>query len=45
MVKLLRKCKEIHDVHLSKFYVFSGQKSIFPHYCIQIVKNEIQLQV
>ena len=45
MVKILRKSQENHEVQFPKFSVFIGQKSIFPHYCIQNVIDRIQAQV
>ena len=45
MVKILRKSQENHEAQFPKFSVFIGQKSIFPHYCIQNVIDGIQTQV
>ena len=44
MVKIVRKSKENHEAQLPKLGVFIGQKSIFRYYCIQIVKDGIQIQ-
>ena len=43
MVKILRKPKENHEAQFPKFRVFIGQKSLFRHYCIQNVKDGIQI--
>ena len=45
MVKILRKSFENHEAQFQKFSVFIGQISIFRHYCIQNVKDGIQIQV
>ena len=45
MVKILRKSEENHEAQFPKFSVFIGQKSIFRRYCIQNVKDWIQIQV
>ena len=39
------KSWENHEAQLPKFTVFIGQKSIFRRYCIQNVKDGIQIQV
>ena len=45
MIKILRKSLEYHEAQFPKFSVFIGQKSIFRHYCIQNIKDGIQIQV
>ena len=45
MVKILRKSYENHEAQFPKFSVFIGQKAIFRRYCIQNVKDGIQIQV
>ena len=45
MVKILRKSRENHEAQFPKFSVFIAQKSTFHHYCIQNVKDGIQIQV
>ena len=45
MVKILRISNENHEAHFPKFNAFIGQKSIFHRYCIQNVKDGIQIQV
>ena len=45
MVNILRKSSDCHESQILKLSVFIGQKSIFRHYCIQNVKDEIQIQV
>ena len=45
MVKILRKPYENHEAQFPNFSIFIGQKSIFHHYCIQNVKDGIQIQV
>ena len=44
MVKILRKSYENHEAQFQKVNVFIGQKLIFGHYCIQNVKDSIQIQ-
>ena len=39
------KSYENHEAQFPKLSVFIGQKSIFRHYCIQNVKDGIQIQV
>ena len=43
MVKILRKSQENHEAQFPNFSVFIGQKSIFRPYCIQNVKDGIQI--
>ena len=45
MVKILRKSWENHEAQFPKLNAFIGQKLIFCNYCIQIVKDGIQIQV
>jgi len=45
MVKILRKSGENHKAQFPNFSVFIGQKSIFPHNCIQNVIDGLQIQV
>ena len=45
MVKILRKSYESHEAYFPKFSAFIGQKSVFPHYCIQNAIDGIQIQV
>ena len=45
MVKILRRSLENHEAQFPKFSVCIGQKSIFRRYCIQDVKDGIQIQV
>ena len=45
MVKILRKSKENHEAQLQNFSVFIGQTSIFRRYCIQNIKDGIQILV
>ena len=45
MIKILRKSLENHEAQFPKFSVFFGQKSIFRRYCIQNIKDGIQIQV
>ena len=45
MVKILRKSYENHEAQFPKLNAFIHQKSIFRHYCIQNVKDGIQIQV
>ena len=45
MFKILRQSKENHQAQFPQFSVFIAQKSIFRHYCIQKVKDGIQIQV
>ena len=45
MVKILRKSQENHEAQCPKFSVFIGQKLMFRRYCIQDVKDGIQIQV
>ena len=42
MVKIVRKS---HEAQFLQFSVFIGQNSIFCRYCIQNVKDGIQIQV
>ena len=44
MAKILTKSQENHKAQLPKVSVFICQKSIFRHYCIQNVKDGIQIQ-
>ena len=41
MVKIIRN----HEAQFPQFSIFIGQKSIFPHFCIQNVIDGIQIQV
>ena len=41
----LSKSYEYHEAQFPKFSVFIGQKSIFRRYCIENVKDGIQIQV
>ena len=45
MLKILRKSEENHEAQFPKFSVFIHQRLIFCHYCLQNVKNGIQIQV
>ena len=45
MFKILRISKENHEAHFPQFNAFNGQKSIFRRYCIQNVKDGIQIPV
>ena len=43
--KIVRKSYENHEAQFPKLLVFVGQKSIFRQYCIQNVKDGIQIRV
>ena len=45
MIKMLKKSYENHQAQFLKLSVFIGQKSVFCRYCIQSVKDGIQIQV
>ena len=45
MVKILRKSYENHEAQFPIFSAFIGQKSVFRRYCIQTIKDRIQIQV
>jgi len=45
MVKILRKSQENSEAQFSKLSVLVGQKSIFHRYCIQKVKDRLQIRV
>ena len=45
MVKILRESEENHEAQFPKCSVFIDQNSTCCHYCIQNVKDEIQIQV
>ena len=44
MVRILRKSYENQEAQFTKFSVFVGQKSIFCGYCVQNVKDGIEIQ-
>ena len=44
MVKILAKSKQNHEAQFPQFSVFIGQKLVFRRYCIQNVKDRIQVQ-
>ena len=43
--KMRLKWSTSYEAHFPKLSVFIGQKSVFRHYCIQNVKDGIQIQV
>ena len=45
MITILRKSKESHGAQFPTFSVFIGQQSVFCRYCMQNVKDGIQIQV
>ena len=45
MVKILTKSSENHEAQFPKYSVFIGQKLIMRRYCIQNIKDGIQIQV
>ena len=45
MTKILRKSSENHEAQSLKCSVFIGQNLTFRHYCIQNIKDRIQIRV
>ena len=45
MVKILRKSEDNHEAQFPNVIIFVGQKSIFHRYCLQNVKDKVQIQV
>ena len=45
MIKVLRKSLENHEAQFPEFSVFIGKKLIIRRYCIQNVKDGVQMQV